>query len=295
MKLFRTLLLTLTAATCFTACSDSPETLGKSTAKKLFKKEIARLHQDKGAATVQLGYYECNDNDDRLKLRQLAANDIVTYKCDVVKKNVRVKKTRRVQAGYYYRYWTTESYWVDELADTYFVTVALTKKGEGLKMEEQEAEPDENTKELKLDKEIDLSKYPESKVQAEEFPAAQNAGQSAEDAADEADETAEAEETSSTPETAQADTRSAYEKAKDKENTELVQLKAFELSVVKARNVRKLDDYTGQAEVLMEYENVTPVGRIMLNVYDGQRFATGTLHYTYYEDRGWRLDQTSSE
>ena len=295
MKKLSSLLLILVAALCLTACSDSPDSLGASKAKKLFKKEMARTHRLEGFANVRTGYYECNDNEDRYKLRQLAANDIVTYKCDVVKKTERVRKKRRVQAGYYYRYWTTESYYVNEEVDTYFVTVELTEKGRALLYEPQEAEPDEDTKELKLDQEIDLSKYPEYKVEAEEFskPAAQAEAPAVVETPDTVAAYEESEEAfqPDEPATEAVDSKaSAYDKAKAKEKYEDVMLKAFELDVIKARNVCKTSDNTAKAQILMEYEDVTPVGRVMMGVYDGQRFVSPTLHYTYFEDKGWQLD-----
>jgi len=297
MKKISSFLLVLVTALCLVACSDSPDSLGKSTAKKIFKKEMTRLHKLDGSAVIQTGYYECNDDDARYKLRQLAANEIVTYKCDVVKKKERVKKTRRVQAGYWYRYWTTESYYVTEEVDRYFVTVALTDKGRALIYEEPEIEPDEDAKDMNLDEELDLSKYPEFNVNPEEFPVpgadtdyAEVEQEVAGDSVGEVDSVAVAEDAvEAAPEPVDPN-MSEYDKAKAKENYEVVTLKAYSIDIIKARNVRKDGDFTAQAEIVMEYENVTPVGRIMLSVYEGQRFLSGTLHYVYYEDKGWRLN-----
>lgn len=289
MKKFSTVLLAIVAAMCFVACSESPDDFGKSTAKKLFKKEAVRLHKLEGAATVTTGYYECNDGEARYKLRQLAANEIVAYSCEIVKKMERVKKTRRVQAGYYYRYWTTESYWVNEEVNTYFVRVALTEKGTKLLAGEKEAEPDEDTKDLREDMEIDYSKYPESAVEMQEFPN-QEVAEVYSETEEEEEHIAEAEMQPDEPAEV-SDNQSAYDKAKAKENKEDVELKAFEIKVVKARNVQRTGDYTGAAEILLEYEDVTPVGRIMRGVYDGQRFVVKGQRYTFFEDKGWCLDK----
>ena len=47
----------LMAAMCLVSCSDSPDTLSASTAKKLFKKEVKRLNQLDSYADVQIGYF----------------------------------------------------------------------------------------------------------------------------------------------------------------------------------------------------------------------------------------------
>ncbi len=293
MKKLSIVLLAVLSAMCFVSCGGGADDFGKSTAKKLFKKEAVRQHQLEDAATVPTGYFECNDGDIRYKLRQLAANEIITYSCDVVKKMERVKRTRRVQAGYYYRYWTTESYWANEEVNTYFVKVALTEKGKKLVVEEKEVEPDEDTKDMKKDMEIDYSKYPESSVNVNEFPSQDAAEEYAEtEIAEEAEEEhIEADEMQPDVPLRADGGQSDYDKAKAKENTVEVNLKAYELKVVKARNVRKTGDYTASAEILLEYENVTPVGRIIRGVYDGQRILVESVDYTYFEDKGWRVNK----
>lgn len=286
MKRISFVLLALVAAVCFVACGDSPDRLEPSRAKKLVKKELARLHQNQGAATVAVGYYECNSNEDRYKLRQLAANDIVSYSCEIVKKMERVKKTRRVQAGYYYRYWTTESYWANEEVNTFFVKVALTEKGKKLVCEEEEVDPSEDEKELK-GKEIDTSKFPEFNVEEIEFPKLAKAEEAPE--ATEGDEDGVMDDEMYAEEDAAAQNQSAYDKAKAKETIENVELKAYEQKVVKARNVRTLENGAGTASVVMEFVNVTPVGRICQERYDGQRYAVDDINFVYYEDKGWCL------
>lgn len=139
------------AACCFVSCSDSPDELSANKAEKLVKKEMKRLNQLEQGITIKTGYFECNDADVRYKYRQLAANDLITYKCDKVEKPERVRKSRIVRRNYgWYSYNDTEYYWVNEMQTTYFVTIALTEKGQKLVMEEKEVEPDEDQKELLL-------------------------------------------------------------------------------------------------------------------------------------------------
>lgn len=276
------------------SCSDSADTLSASKAEKLVKKELKRLNKLESYESVQIGYFECADNDARYKLRQLAANEIMTYKCDKVMKKDRVRKSRTVRRqGWWGAYNDTEYYYEDVDVPCYFVTTALTEKGQKLVYEEKEIEPSADVKELRLDEEVDLSKYPESKVDAQEFPeqAKEAEAQPAEEevvAEDEfqPDEEVPAEEV----DVNNASARSAYEIAKDKENSEYVLLKACVVDIVKARNIMKTGDFSAKAEILFEYDVVTPVGRIYSSVYEGQRFLSSGFTFAFYQDKGWKLE-----
>ena len=292
------------AALCMTlSCSDSPDSLSASKAESLVKKELKRLNQLEGAAYIQVGYFECNDNDTRYKYRQLAANDIVTYSCEKVMKTERVMKSRRVQRqSFWGTYTTTENYWENVEVPKYFVTIALTEKGQKLVYEEKEIEPTEDEKDLRLDYEIDLSKYPESSVDFAEFQEIEEQEEVEEVAEveeavaideieEEVYEEVEAVEETTKPQTPR---KTAYEIAKDKENVEAVKLKAFTLDIEKARNIIKTGDFTATAEILFEYDDVTPVGRVLLGVYEGQRFLQKNVHYAFYQDKGWKLEGLTS-
>ena len=281
-------------ALCMVSCSDSPDSLSASKAESLVKKELKRQNGLEGAAHITVGYFECNDDATRYIYRQLAANGLVNYSCEKIMKPERVWKTRQVlRNSYWGSYTTTEGYWANEEVPTYFVTVTLTDKGQKLVYEAKDIEPTDDEKELRLDYEIDLSKYPEAAVDYVEFP----------ETVEEVKETVAVEEEVEEPyyeevtdyaETEEADNsnartpqKTAYEIAKEKENYENVMLKAYELDIVKARNVMKTGDFSATAEVVFEYDDVTPVGRILLNVYEGQRFLMSNVSYKFYQDKGW--------
>lgn len=298
-------------------CKD--QSLSASKAKSLVKKEMARMHIDNVVTSISTGYYECNDDDARYTLRQLAANDVITYKCDRIQKMERVRKSRRVQRGYFLTYYDTEYYYVNEPVTTYFVTVALTEKGQKLVVEKQEVEPTADRKELRLDDEIDLSKFPEASVKYQEFSDAEigvNDAVSttatpvlAESASGGDADEAIVEATTVTPvltesvsggdaDKAIADSevasRSPYDIAKSKEDIVIVNVKAYTQNVVKVRNIRQNNSgyLTAEAEVLMEASNVTPFGRILGSVYDGKRKLLEDVHFVYYQDKGWELKDT---
>lgn len=298
MRKYLFLMMAFCASMFFVSCSDSPDTLSASTAEKVISKEAKRLNWLTYSQNIRVGYFECNDNDERLKYRKLAANELVTYKCDKVMKKERVRKTRKVQRRTYYGYYTdTERYYVDELVPHYFVTITLTEKGQKLVKEDKEAEPSDDEKELRLDFKPDLSKYPEAAVDSIEFPETvakaevieeQQAEVEQPQAEPEIDDVAE-NETTPAPETP-VDTRSDYEKAKAKESYEIVTLQAYTLEIEKVRNILKKDDFHAVAEVVLEYDDVTPVGRSFLGVYEGQRMLLKSVNFVYYQDKGWTVD-----
>ena len=267
MKKNFAILVAFVAALCMISCDEGSESLSASTAKKVLKKEATRLNETEKALGVRIGYFECNDNDDRYQLRQLAANELITYKCEKIKKVI-------------------EGYWRNDTIDTYFVTTALTEKGQKLVAEEKEIEPTEDEKDVKNDEDFDWSQFPEASVDYQEFPEVEKPVE--EVIADEPEDGVyddydyDSDEPQKEP--------SAYDKAKAKESFEYVQLKAFAINIVKARNIEKTGDFTAVCEFVMEYEDVTPVGRILGKVHDGERFLLNDIHFKYYQDKGWIAD-----
>ena len=301
MKKHFYLLMALVAMLCMVSCSESSDSLSDSTAKSLVKKELQRLNRLEGSFAVQTGYYECNDDHQRYLYRQLAANELITYKCDKVKKMERVQKTRKVtRRGFWgYAYTDTERYWVNEEVTTYFVTIELTDKGKKLIVEEKEIQPTDDEKELKLDMEVDNSKFPESKVQVDEFaepapaPAPEPVVEEATDvdtvAVDSVAEVVDVVEQPEPKPTAKDKKKSEYDLAKEKENFEVVMLKAYEIKLIKARNIKKTGDYAAVAEIVAEYDEVNAVGRIFGNLAEGKRFLLENISYQYYQDKGWQV------
>ena len=75
-------------------------------AKRLLKKQLQKEQKEVYTAPVRIGYYECNNYEDRLNLYKLEANKLITLKCDEI---------------------------VTENGSTYWVTVDLTWRGKLLK------------------------------------------------------------------------------------------------------------------------------------------------------------------
>jgi len=283
MKKYLLLSIMLLTAMCMVSCSDSPDSLSASTAKKLFKKEMKRLNQSDVYSSVQIGYFECNDNDVRYKYRQLAANEIITYQVKKVMKQERVKKTRVRKSSWGGTY--KENYWVNEDVPVYFITTALTDKGKKLVYEEKDIKPTADEEELRLDFEVNKSKFPEASVAEDEFPGTAATTSQAETAEEQS--TAEEFDCPDDEFDFVADNESEYNKEKAKESYENVMLRAYTWCIEKARNILKTGDFTATAEIIAEVDDATPVGRIMDNRYEGQRILLEDVRFVFYQDKGW--------
>ena len=284
--------LLLMATMCFISCSESSDSLSPSTAKKLFKDELKRRNQLDVYSSVQIGYFECNENDIRFKLRQLAANDLITYQCKQVPKKERIKKTRMVTKNSWYgTYQTKQTYWEDEDVTKYFVKTALTEKGQKLVYEEKDVKPSADEEELRKDFEVDKTKFPEASVKEIEFTEKATPTE----AQIETEETEAEEDLASSSEDEVEnyvevnDNTSEYDKEKAKESSQEVNLLAYTFSVKKARNILKTGDFSATAEIILEVDESTPVGRIINNIYKGQRTMVEDVKYTFYLDKGWAL------
>lgn len=288
MKKTITFLVAVVTLLCVTSCCRNEQTLPPSKAKALAQKEMVRLNANLSYAEVPIGYFECNDADMRYFLRQLAACEMITYSCERIQKPDRVKKTRRVQRYfYYYSYYDTETYWVNDTVTTYFVTTALTEKGEQLLADlDIKAKPTADDKDMRYDMELNLESYPESSVEYMEFPEpTEEPDTLAADVVEEAQKPAEL-----SPSAVPAkDTRNEYERAKDREDYVMKTVKAYGLKIVKARNivVSHIPSTTAVAELVMEYTDVTPFGRVLKHVYNGQRELEKGVEYVFYQDKKW--------
>ena len=83
---------------------------------------------------------------------------------------------------------------------------------------------------------------------------------------------------------------SEYERAKAREKSELCYVQLYKLDLDKVRNLRCTDDMAkdGRAtcEAIFRYVDVTPFGRIIGGVHEGQPQAQ-KCSFTYFNDKGW--------
>ena len=63
---------------------EKPKHLFTCKAKQLLRKQLRDAKEDLYLVPVRIGYYECNDYEERLNLLKLAANKIITLQCDEI-------------------------------------------------------------------------------------------------------------------------------------------------------------------------------------------------------------------
>ena len=75
-------------------------------------------------------------------------------------------------------------------------------------------------------------------------------------------------------------------------STQTVYVKAYKMQVNKVRHVRctpaMFEEGEGEAEIIIEYCDVTPFGRILEDVLDGEKMVD-RCKFIYYNDLGWTM------
>ena len=248
-------------------------------------KELMEPHEKYFAPTaIQTGFYELNSEGARTALRKLAAAGMITYDAQIVIEKV---------YNYYYR----------GEKEHVFVSVALTPEGEKYVMSEADVEQyKEALEEAKKGASKDLecpnadTEYPEASVgeevitkivrddppaTAESAPVQNNAP---------AKESAPAAENTGNSDNKPAADLTVYEKALQQVSTQTVYVKAYKMQVNKVRHVRctpaMFEEGEGEAEIIIEYCDVTPFGRILEDVLDGEKMVD-RCKFIYYNDLGW--------
>lgn len=303
----RTLLFIMTAALMISACGESPETISERTIIRQVNQKFYDEATNNLYAPVRTGLYECNDPVYRKQLRALAAADLITYSVDRYcwweKSKKNVKKAYTVTRGTWYLYKTTEYKWVKtdayDFCDHFVVSVALTKKGEKMAIEEL-PQPIEKIDEDLRQPTVDASQYPWNQVDLNEnWQDIPNPFIEPEEAAEKSIKTIEKkattqEEKESEPkkdDTVRMDSLQfiAYSKLNFSETTKY--LKAAFVKAEKARNIQ-IDNSEGKpeahAEVIIKTVHVTDAGRIMYNLENGYR-QLFTVDLDYFWDKGWQM------
>ena len=286
------MLVVIAAALLLASCGNNPSSFRPAKAKRVVQCDISQKGMDGQGLVVPVGFFECNNSYTRYQLRQLAACGIVSYECQLIPRVTTRTENQTVSAKIKGRMRTIRE--TRTVADTEwccFVDVKLAPDGEALLMSYNE--------DGMLDRDLywsDEKSYPEDAVDYAEFDTeddeyyeeeAYDAEQGYSEEWDE-DESA-------------ADCQDEYMSAKQRENIEWVQLKAFGLRVAKVRNLRIYEEQSNgmacpmaKGEVIVEFHDVTPVGRVVAGRYDGMRLALPCL-FAYYEGDGWRIDNLDAD
>lgn len=252
------------------SCGNDTE-FTQSTAEKAVKKEIKVATDNYQHAQVNTGYYELDSKSDRYRLRKLAAAGMITYKAEVV---------TEVRGSYY-------TYEIEHV----FVNVALTEEGQKYVLTDEEVEKiKEAVENADIDEDLvgnnDETEYPEDKVSEEE-----NFGNNGTAPSQSSSSNSKASRPqSTTTSNGNVAEMSDYEKAKAKEIISTVYVETTKTKVVKARDLRCTEEMMkngrAEAEVIFEMFDVTPFGRILSGVRDGER-KVSKVNFIYYNDKGW--------
>jgi len=294
------------------SCTSS-DNISSSTIVKQFNKEIQKRALDKQVSTIKIGTYECNDADERLSLRKMAAAGLITYQVDRYpwweKSKATVRKAYEVEKySYWYGYYTDTEYRTVltdkyEFEDHYIVTIGLTNKG--LKYVLSEYPKPEVTEDPDLkEPEIDASKYAWNKADLKEewseiknpFITEQPVKESAKtkpstssdsDDIDGEESSIDDEESDNKVERINAGTYSNY-KARQLSSTDAIVLLGT-VKAIKARNIQLVEQSgikKAVSEIILSRCDVTDFGRILDEIENGEKSAINAS-LKYYLDKGW--------
>lgn len=263
----------LLACVCAVSCT-SQDKLPESTIKDLVTEELNKKNLLNQYATIEVGYYEENDEDERYVLRKLAAAGVITYKAERIEAKVKVRD------GYTYDYNTYRV--VDKYKTVtrykYFVETALTAKGDSLAVAyipRYEEEPDE------------YLQYPEYKTYPEDAVSREEVFGDDGKPVEVVEEKKEEEKTE--PVSEKPEPKTDYEKAKAKEHKETKYVKTHSLKVTDARNIL-VREGVGAADVIIDSYDVSPFGRILKYEREGNHEICETS-FVYYQDKGWVITE----
>lgn len=272
------------------SCGDDA-VLGKSAAKKAIKKE-AVFAKDFATASFDTGYYEV-DEDYILKLAQLQAAGVITYKIDNVVEKVQKRN---------YNYWSGYSYYtVDN--EHMFATVEFTDEGRKLVVEKPTRTREDIAKDFKTNEDFEeaMPDYmnsttdnaepaPESVAVEEEATVETAAPDSAVAEADSvATEVVEevVEEVA-----APANPNAAYEAAVARVNREEHQVLLGRYKFIKVKEVLCSEEMAkngvGKCRLLYTFEDKTPFGYVLGAPRQGYVEDT-EVSFVYYQDLGWTV------
>lgn len=304
MKKFYLFSALLVVASILVGCSQSPDSISERTIIKQVNELLEKHAQNQSYASLEIGKFEVNEDYHRYYLRQLAEAGIITYKVDRYawweREERAVRESYQVRRDYYwYSYYDTEyrTVWREyfNFEDHYIVTVALTGKGEGIRIEEL-PEPNYEDEDLKQP-EIDPESYAWNTADlSEEWPYIPNPFVEEEeedeyvDACEECIEVEDYYDYEDEDDDVERIDQAKYESYRNLElSQETVYLETFAVEAIKARNILIYEEdgiHKATAEVILAIDDVTNFGRIMNGVEDDMRRLI-EVELIFYADRGW--------
>ncbi len=296
-----------------TSCGNSNGVLTESDVENEIERICAPLFKFYNTTEIQTGYYELNSADDRKKLREMEAAGLITYSAERFIEKVTKTKSVKVVERYYYNWWSGRQEpiytYVDrnytEDVEHIFVKVALTEEGQRYVVTDEELENiQEEIKKFKIDEDLicpnDETEYPEDAVSDDEtIETILDEGETKEPVAG-SDNTVANDSTavSEEPEQSAVDATagkdgSAYERALMNVQTTSVNVELYRLGISKVRKIRcttkMFEKGDATAQVIFEYVDVTPFGRIISDKRDGEKISEDFEFILYTS--GWVIKE----
>ena len=303
------LLGTAILAIIITSCSSQTrDNLPSDVVKEAVEEQMKLNMLDQSYTKLQTGYFECNNEDNRIILAKLAAAGVIEYK---VERFAWWKK--HLYAGNSFgTFYGGTSYKFEE---HFMVSVKLTEEGKKFVVDSIPT-PEKLIDEDLKQPEIDLTKLPENNYVAELWPnipcpenkdAAKNQTPAdSEKAVEQVAQRSNLNDIFATntpkeePNTEQSswvsldvDTELKYLAATEKVNIESVIMKSSALEVDDVRFIQTFSHPENRAnyalaEVIAKTTDVTPAGRIIDQKYEGTKLCA-TVIFEYFNDKGWVL------
>lgn len=270
----------LLAGVCLASCSSNPNSLCSSDITKKCNQQLKDNAGSQFYHDIEIGTYEISEND-YCQLKRLEANKIIKLNITRYIWWEKVTNNRDDKAHYTYN-------------DHYVAIVQLDSKGKRIAVEELP-----NAVDPLAGKKVDESSLPEYKVTddwATAFPEIENpflATKEEQTADKEVAPTAKDNENKivETYQYSDEKAKNDYEAIAPTFHRDTIHLEAFALKAVKARDILLIEEngtYRANANVIIEFQDVTPIGRMYENVIEGYRMSM-PVQLEYYPKEGWEL------
>ena len=264
--------LAIMAVSAFVSCGNNKEfTSGRA---EDAIEDLPMFQDSANVTTLKVGYYEENDAAMRYKLRQLAANEMLTYSAEQINEYIPA------------RYWNRA-----KTKEHVFITVSLTEKGKKYIVNE----PIKDKESKELENKNKEQTYPESTVADNEQIPLRNPQTTESDVAQSSDSGSSYNNNNSYSSSSNSSVKekSMYQKAKDKEYSESHNMLAYKLKVYKVKNLicteESMKDGKASCDAILEVSDSTPFGRILNSAYKGDRQMAKNIKFFYYIDKGWQV------
>lgn len=290
-------------------CKQSPTSISKRVILNQTNKKMKLDACDRSVVWIRVGKYEVSDSTERVRLRELAAAGLVTYKVtryawwEKSKTNERraVTVTKSLYGIWSYKDTEYRTVKADnyEFCDHYVVDIALTDKGKKLLTDPPEADHLQD-KEVQMDSDLeDPSEYVWNKTDLSEvWPKIENPFIEKKESSTKSSVTNNTQKEQKT-QSVEPEKVTRIDSLQYKAFMQLdlnkykgLYFKAYDIKAAKVRDIQIYEESgfpKSKAELILILKNVTDAGRIYYGASEGVKFFT-PINLDFYVDKGWILD-----